>query len=302
MKHDEEIRQVGLPQAADIENVEYYDGDVAFHRNFRDLPIDEGSLRMDMYLIMVCTRGRVQADINGTTRTLAEHQLLISLPNDVIDNYMFSPDFDGVVMCLSRRIVAESIVTADLIERGFQLRNNPVKQLSADDMEILMHYGKIFEIKLRQTGRKLYRKEIMVSLVKSAIYGLISTLESASQTSAEAAGTHTQANYMFQRFMMLLSNCSVKPRSVGWYAGQLCVTPKYLSSLCRKVSGRTALEWIQEYVDADVTRWLKHSGKSIKEIAYLLGFPSISFFGKYCRKRFGLSPTLYRQQLTRPAQ
>ena len=36
---------------------------------------------------------------------------------------------------------------------------------------------------------------------------------------------------------------------------------------------------------------------SIKEISAQLDFPNISFFGKYVRKHFGLSPKNYREQL-----
>lgn len=47
----------------------------------------------------------------------------------------------------------------------------------------------------------------------------------------------------------------------------------------------------------DIRYWLKNSNKTVKEIADMLEFPNLSFFGKYCRTRFGLSPTEYRRQL-----
>jgi len=41
---------------------------------------------------------------------------------------------------------------------------------------------------------------------------------------------------------------------------------------------------------------LKNSPKSIKEISDELEFPNLSFFGRYCRQRLGLSPSEFRQQ------
>ena len=38
---------------------------------------------------------------------------------------------------------------------------------------------------------------------------------------------------------------------------------------------------------------------TVKEICDHLGFPNLSFFGKYCRRAFGLSPTEFRKQLTK---
>lgn len=81
------------------------------------------------------------------------------------------------------------------------------------------------------------------------------------------------------------------------YADSLCVTPKYLSTVCKQVTGKTALHWINEYVQVDIRHWLKNSDKTIKEIAGLLEFPNISFFGKYCRAHFGVSPTELRKRL-----
>jgi AraC-like DNA-binding protein len=65
----------------------------------------------------------------------------------------------------------------------------------------------------------------------------------------------------------------------------------------KQVSGKTAFEWINEYVQRDIRNWLRNSDKSIKEIYQLLNFPSISFFGKYCRTHLGASPTELRKQL-----
>ena len=46
----------------------------------------------------------------------------------------------------------------------------------------------------------------------------------------------------------------------------------------------------------DVRYYLLNSDMSVKEICDHLGFPNLSFFGKYCRRAFGLSPTEFRKQ------
>lgn len=35
--------------------------------------------------------------------------------------------------------------------------------------------------------------------------------------------------------------------------------------------------------------------KNVKEIAYQLDFPNLSFFGKYVKQHFGMSPKAYRE-------
>ena len=103
-----------------------------------------------------------------------------------------------------------------------------------------------------------------------------------------------QGELLFHRFIEMLANVNGSDRSVKSYAERLCVTPKYLSTVCKSVSGKTALEWIHEYIAEQVTQKLKYSDMSVKEIADSLGFPNISFFGKFVKSRFGASPKEYR--------
>ena len=52
----------------------------------------------------------------------------------------------------------------------------------------------------------------------------------------------------------------------------------------------------------DIAYLMNHTQKSIKEIACELGFSNLSFFGKYVKKHFGMSPKAYREQALRKAQ
>jgi len=86
-----------------------------------------------------------------------------------------------------------------------------------------------------------------------------------------------------------------KERSVSFYAGKLYVTPKYLSSLVKAVSGKTAGEWIAEIVVLESKVLLKSSSKSIQEISVELNFANQSFFGKYFKQHTGMSPYAYKK-------
>ena len=81
------------------------------------------------------------------------------------------------------------------------------------------------------------------------------------------------------------------------YASRLCVTPKYLSAVSKSVSGSTASEVINRCIIDDVRRLLHNPDKSVKEISNELGFPNLSFFGKYVKRMLGMSPKAYRKSL-----
>lgn len=98
----------------------------------------------------------------------------------------------------------------------------------------------------------------------------------------------------FNQFMKELARHYMQHRSVGFYAAQLHLTPKYLTTIIRKTTGRTASDWIDDYVVLEAKNLLKYSTMSIQEVAYYLSFPNQSFFGKYFKEHTGLTPTAYR--------
>lgn len=95
-------------------------------------------------------------------------------------------------------------------------------------------------------------------------------------------------NYKMLRYKLSLRH------PVGYYADKLCITPKYLSSICKKQTGKTASDIIDEMTVNYIKQMLVSSEKSIKEIASETGFDNLSFFGKFVKRELGMSPRDYR--------
>ncbi|MGM9706544.1 MAG: helix-turn-helix domain-containing protein [Prevotella sp.] len=69
--------------------------------------------------------------------------------------------------------------------------------------------------------------------------------------------------------------------NVNGYAERLHITPKYLSSVCKHATGKTASQLINEEI-IRMAKLLLHDNKySIKQIADLLGFANQSHFGVF---------------------
>lgn len=105
----------------------------------------------------------------------------------------------------------------------------------------------------------------------------------------------SRGELLFMKFRKLVSIHFLQHRDVGFYASVLCVSPKYLSSSVKTISGRTAREWISDTVIAEMKYQLTNTTLTIKEIAYKLNFSNISFFGKYFKAQTGMSPTFFRR-------
>lgn len=107
----------------------------------------------------------------------------------------------------------------------------------------------------------------------------------------------SRSEMMTQEFNSLLEEHITRERQISFYASMLCVTPKYLSTIIKKVSGQTANFWINRKLIEVISHQLLHTSKSLKEIAYALNFSNNSSFGKYIKAQTGMSPTDYREQL-----
>lgn len=142
-----------------------------------------------------------------------------------------------------------------------------------------------------------YEETILHAFLQSVIYEFFSlTRDRIKQDTQSQFQGLKQSEITLKKFMSLLINDGGRNRSVTYYAEQLFISPKYLSSLMKKTTGRTALDIIREVTVKNIKQDLLYSEKSIKEIANEYDFPNISFFGKFFKQQMGISPRQYRNQ------
>lgn len=86
-----------------------------------------------------------------------------------------------------------------------------------------------------------------------------------------------QQKVLFRRFLELLATRHVKHQLIETYAQELFVSANYLTKVCRKISGKTAMQWVREYTEADIRYYLLNTDRSITRsvmISASLVFPS----------------------------
>ncbi|MGN7757920.1 helix-turn-helix domain-containing protein [Chryseobacterium sp. 22532] len=99
------------------------------------------------------------------------------------------------------------------------------------------------------------------------------------------------------RFHELVETYYKTQKGVAFYAEELCITPNYLGVLCRKQYKISPLEFIRQRILLEAKKLLHSSNKSIKEIAFELGFNNFSHFSYFFRKQTGWTPKSYRMAM-----
>jgi AraC-like DNA-binding protein len=83
--------------------------------------------------------------------------------------------------------------------------------------------------------------------------------------------------------------------SVQYCAAEMNISPRYLSDLLRKETGKNTQEHIHNFIIEKAKTSLLHTSKSSSEIAYYLGFEYPQYFSKLFKKGTSMSPIEYRQ-------
>ena len=289
----EEISIQTLTGNEDI-HVGYSDSDVVIIDSIQKFA-EVTSAHVSMAAIAICTSGKVQGMMNGQKIELSQNQVGVIPPNSNVTDLMISPDFDLKAMFLSNAIIRDFLHEKMYVwNEMMYIHGLHVITLEKDEMQFYAHFYELLQECFRKSADTPFRKDVVQALLRAAILGLCGFMRQVAPSDTQAGQVGTSGNSHFQRFLDLLHSEHYKHRTVESYANELCISPKYLSAICKKQSGKTANEWITEHVIEDIRYCLKETDLSIKQISDRLGFPNASFFGKYVRVHLGMTPTQFR--------
>ena len=99
---------------------------------------------------------------------------------------------------------------------------------------------------------------------------------------------------IFDRFITLVNQHCHEEHRIGYYAQRMCLTERYLGTLIRQTSGTTAKDWIDRALITRIKIELRHTDKSVAQIAEDLHFPNPAFFSKYFRRLTGMTPLQFK--------
>lgn len=278
----------------ELKEFNYKDENISLVTTFDELAhLDTTSL--DGYMILACDSGRLDVDVNGARQHLETYEALILPPHTRLSNHMGSPgvrcDLAIIATDTVKRLLGGHVAEWDRCL--YVYKTNHIRT-DDDERDQFAGYVSILAFKMSQKDRR-YNKEVIESLLRSILFDYLELMMSTVPQVENDMNTEGQHKVLFRRFLELLTTRHVKHQLVDTYAQELCVSPNYLTKICREVTGKTAQQWVREYTEADIRYYLLNTDMSVKEICDDLGFPNLSFFGKYCRRAFGVAPNEFRK-------
>ncbi len=260
-------------------------------------PIHHYPIRLDGLFIGLREKGKAKFNINLKEIEAGPNDLVICSPGDLMHANLQDGIHLSQVMMVSSHFLKEMYISLNSFMPFFaSQKDHPVFHLTEGEMEEL----KILFMTIKETveGNDYFRVDITKRLLAAYLYKLGSILyRHRPELQAEAAKPLKREEILFKEFIRLVGEHHRQERRVDFYAEQLFLSPKHFSTVIKKVSGKTAGQWIDEYVILEAKTLLKYSAMSIQEVAYYMNFPNPSFFGKYFKHHTGMSPSEYKAQI-----
>ena len=288
-------KDITIQSLTEIEDIQigYLDKDIVLVDSIQKY-VEVSSAHLSMNVIVFCIKGIIQALMNGQRLDLQEGQIAIVPPNVTVTDIMISPDFNLKAMFFTNRILQSFLrEKINVWNDMMYIHRQYVFTLSDDHIDLYNHIYDMLLLSFSQKFNSRYHTDIIQSLFQAAILVCCEMLEQNLVSDSNVRHEKT-ADYHFKRFLDLLNASPYKRRSVASYANELYISPKHLTAIVKKSSGKTANQWIKERLLEEIRFYLKQTDLSIKQVSDKLDFPNPSFFGKYVKEHLGMTPGEFR--------
>ncbi|MEK6450964.1 MULTISPECIES: helix-turn-helix domain-containing protein [Myroides] len=138
-----------------------------------------------------------------------------------------------------------------------------------------------------------YAREIVENYFNIVLYHLVSITSPKQHDSLSQMTTQQAIAY---NFLILVSENYLRDKTVQFYADQLRISIRHLSTVVKEITNKTPNEIIGEFILNEAKAQLSSTTNPIREIAELLKFSDQYAFAHFFKRHLNISPTQYRAQ------
>lgn len=248
---------------------------------------------ISLYLThLLCLEGSATIKFNTREFTIEKGGCCIIRATQLIEDWKASDDFQCVIVYADPQFIEKATPRSNYGIRGsLSLFNTPVFQLNEEEFERCKADYDHIEKCLSNPQHRFF-EEVKLNAMQALI---LDFFDFHARLNDKEDDIQTPSAQLMWRFISMLERGDYRQnREVSYYASELCVVPKYLSEICKHVSGESANYWINRFTILDISRLLRDKQLDFVEIADLFNFSSVSYFTRYVQRYLGESPSEYR--------
>lgn len=252
----------------------------------------------DCFRYIVTTQGNAHVVIDSLTYPLPSPGLVVLAPEHQLTWRNSSSDFQCNVLAVTK-LYLDQLPAADTLYQHitkvvmYPRRVNPLSRPQALVLCECLH-----RLQTKLTIQHHYlRHEMIQHALTGFLLELSNVWEENSWQQVDGSQLGRYEN-LLKAFLDLLMQHYREEHWVPFYASKLHVTPQYLTLIIKRLTGQTVNCFIYERLYCEARSLLEKPHLSIQEVADLLNFSDQSAFGKFFKRKSGLSPFDYRKSLS----
>lgn len=248
--------------------------------------------KFDFFVIMNHIAGRIKFKVDMEEYEVKKGGHIITCaPGQIISLESVADDFDAHILILSQRFIESLLVYMNgSIPFRFDMRRQVVIDCSEQEM-------KMQNVFVQAVRYVLSNKEnpFRLQMAQHVMMAIFYASDKPRQMGGKGEALRTNADVLSKQFLELVKENFRNERQLKFYAERMCITSRYLSRVVKECTGSSAADWIERYVVLEARALLKSTNMTIQQVSDELNFPSQTFFGKYFKRRVGMSPKEYRR-------
>jgi len=139
------------------------------------------------------------------------------------------------------------------------------------------------------------RNKMIMALLVHLLLSLYNTCENIGKSLQ--SNNSKRSRQLLNHFFELVGEYILSgQRGISFYAGKLCVSERYLFKVCKKETGKTPKNLIDEFLIGQIKNALLTTEMTHQQIADRFKFPDQSAFGQFFKRQEGMSPSEFRKK------
>jgi AraC-like DNA-binding protein len=181
-------------------------------------------------------------------------------------------------------------------ETTFQLYN-----YYHDQANISMEYGRCFDridIICSLIYDEMQHQDSDIGVVRELLSALFTMVETERRKNApESANLLSNQSTTFRNFIAILEDNFRRSEGVAFYAEKLFMSSRNLNIITQNILHQSVSEIIETRKLIEAKHLLFSTDKSVAEIGFELGYSDKAYFSSVFKKKSGMTPTEFREEM-----
>lgn len=287
------LRQV-VSQTSDKETVHLWEDKIAIQCvNVHHIANGWQADGFSVYSFLLITAGRLAIEYNGQVMEFHESDLYIYAPGMPTRMISASDDYQAYLLMLDEKTVVGNPMLSLFLKSAYI----PIAEFHYPQISLTQ---KQIELLTTLFESLIYHIQQPIGNQENAIFRLCEVIAIDVNNLLHQNIVHrkisSRSEETFAKFLQLVPQHAVRHHNIAFYADQLNITPTYLSRIVQKISGRTVMSFLEYAITNEAINLLKHTDRSIADIAFILNFSDQSSFTKFFTRKKGMSPLEFRKK------